>query len=118
MEYLEKMPIIGFRLHSLPIIIFFTFSVIYPAWGADNSKISKADVEKICLASLILCEESCNAAVYTSAQRSVCGANCASIRDQCVGSVVRSKSIIGDVNTGGVLMREGQKKKRKKLQKQ
>ena len=69
--------------------------------AADNSANPSGDIAAACLATLIACEEACNAAKFTDAQRQQCGATCSSANDQCTGSISkRGKGLDGVGNFG------------------
>lgn len=118
MKYSGKKQTGNFRVLYWPIVVFLAFPITQPAFGADNSPISKDDILNLCSAAAVVCQESCAAAKYTHAQRIECIENCrTTLFNKCIGQAARSNSVTGDVNTGGVLMQSGTKNKKKRVQK-
>ncbi len=66
-----------------------------PPVAADNTANPSGDIAAACEATLVACEEACDAAKFTDAQRQQCGATCAGANDQCTGRHLQARKGAG-----------------------
>jgi hypothetical protein len=96
------------RARSLALVSsIFAILVAAPAAARDNDGGPLPDEDALCEAANVLCQESCDGAKYTSAQRGACGNNCKSAYDRCVqGAAARinRKGTVG--NRGTTILRK------------
>ena len=94
-----------------------------PGRTEDNSTGPLPDADGMCVAADTVCEESCDLAKFTAAQREQCASGCKTSYDKCVSSAARKEKIqqsTGENSTDAkpVETDAGVKKKRKKAIKQ
>ena len=94
-----------------------------PGRAADNSTGPLPDADGLCEAASVVCEESCDLAKFTAAQREQCGTSCKGSYDRCVSSAARKEKIqhsTGEISSDAkpIEMDDKNKKKRKKPIKQ
>lgn len=99
------------------LLLFWTFG---SALAEDNGGGPEPDADGLCEATVTVCEESCDLAKYTLAQRNECGSNCKASYDKCTASAARRGNIkqgLGDVGADPVLQSDDiqLKEKRKKI---
>jgi hypothetical protein len=98
--------------HGLTAFALILFSsAFHPGFAADNSS-----VDGLCESANVLCQESCDLAKYTSAQRSACGRQCQASFEDCTGRF-RKHSTVGESQGDAGAEMKAEPIKKKKIRK-